>query len=151
MDSLFAPPGGHQVRIIDLSGGNGAAPLEVVRGFTSLMHANGFARAYVRDSLERCRAPGLDEAHVLAAWRAFGEDALVEGEAGWRSASEIKEFAARKASAEERNWRALDPRRHQADDDAGDDDAEGDAEGDAVDEGLDAGEADDSEDGDLPG
>lgn len=133
METLFAPPGGFAVRILDLSGANGVEPLETVRGFQSLMHANGFARAYVRDSLERCRAPGLGPEEVLAAWFAFGEDAIVDGEAGWRSASEIRDFAATPASAEERNWRALDPRRHGEDED---DEADAD---------------DDGEDGGQPG
>lgn len=124
MESLFAPPGGFAVRIMDLSGANGAEPLEIVRGFTSLMHANAFARAYVRDSFERCRAPGLDAEKVLAAWFAYGEDAVVEEAAGeegsgWRSAAEIRDFAAQPASAEERNWRALDPRRHGEEDEDG--------------------------------
>ena len=128
LETLFAPPGGFAVRILDLSGANGVEPLETVRGFQSLMHANGFARAYVRDSLERCRAPGLDADKVLAAWFAFGEDAIVDDEAGWRSAAEIRDFAARQATAEERNWRALDPRRHGEDEetDAGEDDDEDD-------------------------
>jgi hypothetical protein len=128
LETLFAPPGGFAVRILDLSGANGVEPLETVRGFQSLMHANGFARAYVRDSLERCRAPGLDADKVLAAWFAFGEDAIVDDEAGWRSAAEIRDFAARQATSEERNWRALDPRRHGEDEetDAGEDDDEDD-------------------------
>ena len=130
---LFAPPGGFAVRILDLSGATGGEPLETVRGFTSLMHANAFARAYVRDSFERCRTRGPDPEGVLAAWFAFGEDAVVEEAAGqegalWRSAAEIGEFAARRATAEERNWRALDPRRHGASDGDGEDDDDGDDE-----------------------
>jgi len=33
------------------------------------------------------------------------------GEAGWRSATELGDFVDRPASGEERDWRALDPRR----------------------------------------
>jgi hypothetical protein len=117
MENLFAPPGGFAVRIMDLSGGNGAEPVEVIRGFESLMHANAFARAYVRDSFERCRAPGLDAKQVVDAWFAYGEDAVVEDETGWRSAAEVQDFAATRARPEERDWRALDPRRHGANDD----------------------------------
>lgn len=118
---LFAAPGGFAVRIIDLSGANGAEPVETVRGFTSLMHANAFARAYVRDSLERCRTPGLTPSQILAAWHAYGEDAVVETAAGqeamaWQSGGEIARFGAQAAGAEERNWRALDPRRHAIED-----------------------------------
>ena len=50
---------------------------------------------------------------VLEAWFAYGEDAEVvdAGEAGWRSATELGDFVDRPASGEERDWRALDPRR----------------------------------------
>ncbi|MCS6890356.1 MAG: hypothetical protein RMK64_00195 [Rhodovarius sp.] len=106
---------GISVRIMDLSGGNGAEPMEVVRGFGSLGHANTFARRYVRDSIERCRARGMSPDEVIAAWFAYGEDAVVDG-AGpgvWRSGTELRDFAARPIAegAEQRDWRALDPRR----------------------------------------
>jgi hypothetical protein len=111
---LFGPQGGYAVRILDLSGGNGSDPVETIRGFQTLEHANAFARRYVRDSLERCRTRGMTPADVVQAWFAFGEDAEVLGgaEQAWRSAAELNDFAARPpADAEERNWRALDPRR----------------------------------------
>lgn len=110
---LFAPEGGWRVRILDLSGGAEDNVVEEVPGFPTLMQANAFARAYVRDSLERCRAPGMASREVLDAWFAFGEDAEVvdAAEAGWRSAAELGDFADRAASDEERDWRSLDPRR----------------------------------------
>ncbi len=117
--TLFAPPGGFSVNIRDLSGGNGAEPVETVRNFPTLLQANAFARRYVRDSLERCRAPKLTPDEVLAAWFAFGEDAeVVGGEGqGWTSGAEIRDFAEKPCrDREERNWRVLDPRRQ--DDDA---------------------------------
>jgi hypothetical protein len=112
MTDLFAPPGGWRVRILDLSGASLDNIVEDVAGFPTLMQANAFARAYVRDSLERCRAPGMTQEEVLEAWFAYGEDAEVldSGEAGWRSATELHDFAARSASADERDWRTLDPR-----------------------------------------
>jgi hypothetical protein len=115
---LFAPPGGFRVRIHDLSGGAADGVVEEIGGFSTLMHANAFARAYVRDSIERCRAPGCDAAAVLALWRQFGEDAEVlgGGAAAWHSAAEVARFAAEPASPEERDWRALDPRRLAGDD-----------------------------------
>ena len=118
--SLFGEPGGFEVRIMDLSGANGSEPVETVRGFTTLAHANAFARRYVRDSMERCRTAGLTADAVIAAWFAFGEDAEVTGgaEEAWRSAAELSDFAARAPlDAEERNWRAIDPRRDEPDDD----------------------------------
>lgn len=117
---LFGQPGGYAVRIMDLSGGNGSDPVETIRGFETLEHANAFARRYVRDSLERCRTDGMTPEQVIAAWFAFGEDAEVlgGGEAAWRSATELSDFAARPVhDAEERNWRALDPRRDEEDED----------------------------------
>ena len=118
-ENLFAPQGGWRVRILDLSGGAEDNIVEEIRGFPTLMQANAFARRYVRDSVELCRAPGLSARDVLDAWFAFGEDAEVldAAEDGWRSANELADFADRPASAEERDWRALDPRR---DDDSGD-------------------------------
>lgn len=119
MSDLFAPEGGWRVRILDLSGGAERSIVEEVGGFPTLMQANAFARRYVRDSIELCRQPGMDAKQVLEAWFAFGEDAeVVEGgDAGWRSATELGDFVDQRAGAEERDWRALDPRRLDADDD----------------------------------
>ncbi len=117
---LLNPPEGLEVRILDLSGANGSDPVEVVRGFRSVDHANAFARRYVRDSLDRCRARGAKAEAVLAAWFAFGEDAEVAGggDQAWRSATELNAFADRRAEdPEDRNWRALDPRRDADDED----------------------------------
>ena len=115
------PEHGWRVRIIDLSGGAEDNIVEEVPGFLSLEHANLFARRYVRDSLERCRARGMEAKAVLDAWFAFGEDAEVldAGEGGWRSATELHDFAARRAAKADRDWRAIDPRipRGEEDDD----------------------------------
>lgn len=120
MEGLFAPPGGWVVRIIDLSSDHEGEG-EQVRGFASLMHANAFARAYVRDSVERCRLPGASPRDVAAAWHAFGEDAEVvdAGDLAWSSAAELAFFAANPAppESEERDWRSLDPRRFAGADD----------------------------------
>jgi hypothetical protein len=117
---LFAPPGGWRVRILDLSLGETDNVIEEVPGFPTLMQANEFARRYVRDSVERCRLPGRVGHEVLDAWFTFGEDAHVvdAAEAGWRSAADLADFSERPARAEDRDWRALDPRRA---DDGGDD------------------------------
>ena len=73
----------------------------------------------MRDSVERCRTPGASAREVLDAWFAFGEDVevLEAGEDAWRSGTELSDFADRPASAEDRDWRALDPRRDAADED----------------------------------
>lgn len=114
MSDLFAPEGGWRVRILDLSGGAEDNVVEEISGFPTLMQANAFARRYVRDSVERCRTAGSSTKDVLDAWFAYGEDAEVidAGEAGWRSATELHDFVDTPAGAEERDWRALDPRRH---------------------------------------
>jgi hypothetical protein len=114
MSDLFAPEDGWRVRILDLSGGAEGNIVEEIGGFSTLMQANAFARRYVRDSIERCRLPGMDTKQLLETWFAFGEDAEVidAGEAGWRSATELGDFADRPAGPEERDWRALDPRRY---------------------------------------
>ena len=112
MSDLFAPEGGYRVRILDMSGGAEDNIVEDIKGFPTLMQANAFARAYVRDSIELCRTPGMAAQDVLKTWFAFGEDALVvDTEQGWRSANELSDFAARAASSSERDWRVLDPRR----------------------------------------
>ncbi len=119
MSDLFAPPGGWRVRILDMSGGAQDNIVEDIAGFPTLMQANAFARRYVRDSVELCRGAGLSTKQVLEAWFAFGEDAVVldADEGGWKSANELGDFVDTPAGAEERNWRALDPRRDDPDDD----------------------------------
>ena len=84
MSDLFAPPGGWRVRILDLSGGAEDNIVEEIAGFATLMLANAFARRYVRDSVERCRAAAATPREVLDAWFAWGEDAEVvdAGDAG---------------------------------------------------------------------
>jgi hypothetical protein len=113
MSDLFAPDGGWRVRILDLSGGAQDNITEEVAGFDTLMHANAFARRYVRDSVERCRVPSMTAKELLEAWFAFGEDAVVidAGEAGWKSATELGDFVDNLASREDRDWRSIDPRR----------------------------------------
>lgn len=119
MSDLFAPPGGWRVRILDLSGGAQDNIVEEIGGFPTLMQANAFARRYVRDSVEFCRRPGSSAKDVLEAWFAFGEDAEVldAAEGGWKSATELGDFVDSPSGAEERDWRALDPRRDNPDDD----------------------------------
>ena len=112
MSDLFAPEGGWRVRIMDLSGGAQDNITEEIGGFPTLMQANEFARRYVRDSIEHCRAAGMSTKDVLEAWFAFGEDAVVldAEEGGWKSATELGDFVDHPAHPEERDWRALDPR-----------------------------------------
>lgn len=126
--SPIVPP--YLVRIVDLSDDTGDNTVEEIGPFDTIEDANLFARRYVRDSVERCRAQGMDAKSVLDAWFAFGEDATVPGagDHAWTSATELHDFAARRAAAADRDWRSLDPRipGDDDDDDAGitpDDDA----------------------------
>ncbi|GBR53414.1 hypothetical protein AA106555_1287 [Neokomagataea thailandica NBRC 106555] len=104
---------GWNVRIIDHSGASEGDTVEEVKDFMDLAHANAYARAYVRDSIERCRVPGATSKEVLESWFAFGENAEVQdaGEDAWKSSTELEDFAANPASALERDWRSIDPRR----------------------------------------
>jgi len=113
VEALFAPPGGWVVQIIDLSAPADDNVTEEVKGFVTLMQANEFARRYVRDSLELCRLAGLSAADIVASWMNFGEDAVVKdaGEGGFKSVPEIGNWAKFKCSAEDRDWRVLDPRK----------------------------------------
>lgn len=106
-----------RVRILDLSGGAEEGITEEVGPFPDAEEATRFARAYVRDSLERCRQPGMDGREVLNAWLAYGEDAEVIAEpigTVWTSRPELQILANSPADEEERDWRALDPRRYEA-------------------------------------
>ena len=107
-----------RVRILDLSGGADEGIVEEVGPFPDLDTANQFARRYVRDSMERCRAGGMTPQAVLDAWFAYGEDAEVLGaQPGWRSAPELPTFAAHRAAPADRDWRSLDPRLNGSDED----------------------------------
>jgi hypothetical protein len=124
VENLFAPEGGWKVRIVDLSDASEDNMVEEVKGFATLMHANEYAKRYVRDSIERCRTPRADAATVITMWRSFGEDAfaLDGGEGTWRAEAFLHEFAAARASDDERNWRILDPRGDVGEGDGDDDD-----------------------------
>lgn len=136
-NTLFAPEGGWTVRLLDLSGASDDNIVEEVKGFPTLIQANAFARAYVRDSMERCRIPGAAPKEVLGAWFAYGEDAEVvdAGEEGWRSATELDEFANRPGSEIECDWRSLDPRGAASDEDDDGNDEDGAGEGEEDEEG----------------
>ena len=109
------------MRILDQSADSSDNVVEEIAGFPTLMHANAFARRYVRDSVELCRSTEVVGRKVLELWFLYGEDVEVvdAGEAGWQSGTELSDFADRPASDDERDWRALDPRRG---DDAEEDD-----------------------------
>ena len=119
MSDLFAPDGGWRVRILDLSGGAQDNIVEEVGGFR-----NADAGQCLRSPLCARFGGALPRAWhdcegSAGSWFAFGEDAEVidAGDAGWRSATELGDFVDHPAGAEDRDWRALDPRRIDDDDD----------------------------------
>ena len=104
-----------RVRILDLSGGAEDGITEEVGPFADTEEAVRFARAYVRDSLERCRQPGMDARALLDAWLAYGEDAevvVIPLGTVWTSRAELQILADTPADPEDRDWRALDPRQY---------------------------------------
>ncbi|QCE33618.1 hypothetical protein FAI41_08525 [Acetobacteraceae bacterium] len=98
------------VYLKDLSG-SGNDP-EIVGGFESDKQAFSFARAYLYDSIERCRVPGAFGNDVLESWKLFGEDVEVKkgDEIVWNSEEEVAQMVKVKAQRQECNWRELDPR-----------------------------------------
>jgi hypothetical protein len=62
--------------IMDLSGGNGSDPVETIKGFRTIEHANGFARRYVRDMRALARiVPGQTTRQQVAQLLTPGADA----------------------------------------------------------------------------
>ena len=107
-----------RVRILDLSGGAEDGVTEEIGPFADAEEATRFARAYVRDSLERCRQAGMGGREVLSAWLAYGEDAEVIAEplgTVWTSQPELQILADNPADDDDRDWRSLDPRRYDLD------------------------------------
>ena len=104
-----------RVRILDLSGGAEDGVTEEIGPFPDAEDATRFARAYVRDSLERCREPSMDARAVLDAWLAYGEDAeviVIPIGTVWTSRAELQVLADSPADPEDRDWRSLDPRQY---------------------------------------
>ena len=113
---MTATPPPFLVRIIDQSADSDDNVVEDIGPFETVEDANLFARRYVRDSVERCRAQGMTGKQVLDAWFAFGEDATVpDADGAWTSATELADFAERRARMADRDWRSLDPRLHGSD------------------------------------
>ncbi|MDI2090490.1 hypothetical protein [Commensalibacter oyaizuii] len=104
------------VHILDLSSEADDKVVEILSGFYNVEHANAFAHAYVRASVERCRIPAASSQEIFDAWSAFGEDAKVVAQDKadsqvWDSANEIMYFIENVATPMECDWRSIDPRR----------------------------------------
>ncbi len=110
--SIFAPDGGYRVRITDHSAPHDDNVVEEIGGFSTLAHANEFARRYVRASIEACREPGMSAEEVVSAWLSFGEDASVPdaAEQGFIGQDVASLFAHQPPDPDSLNWRILDPR-----------------------------------------
>ena len=79
----------------------------MVSGFPTLELAREYARRRVRDSLEELREPGMTQARLREQWMTFGEDAVVIG-GNYAGAQELDSFLENPATAEERDWKAID-------------------------------------------
>ncbi len=79
----------------------------VLRGFPSLELAEEYARRRTRDSLEELRTPRLSHAELKKQWYTFGEDCIVSG-GGYKGAADIDFFIDHPATAQERDWMAIE-------------------------------------------
>jgi hypothetical protein len=79
----------------------------IVRGFPTAELAAEYARRRTRDSLEALRKPAQSKSKLREAWYSFGEDCSVIG-GSYKGSSEIDFFIKHPATAEERDWMALE-------------------------------------------
>ena len=79
-----------------------------INGFSSLDHAQEYARRRVRDSLEDFRDQGKSDDEIGGDGYQFGEDAVVIG-GNYAGASELEFFIQHPATTEERDWQSIEP------------------------------------------
>jgi hypothetical protein len=103
-----AQPSAFHVLIIDMAHYADGESERRVGGFPSREMAIDYARRRLRDSLEELRRPRQSSEELRRLWSLYGEDALVIGEPGYCASNDLGEFLAHPATAEERDWRALE-------------------------------------------
>lgn len=82
---------------------------QIIEGFPDFASARDYARRRLRDSLEQLRGPGIGPDELRRLWSIQGEDAMVIGGAeSYAGASELELFLDQPATAEERDWPALE-------------------------------------------
>lgn len=78
-----------------------------VAGFPTLELATEYARRRTRDSLEELRSTARTKEELRKQWYMYGEDCIVlRGE--YKGASQIEHFIEHPATAEERDWLAIE-------------------------------------------
>ena len=97
----------HAVLVLDMKNDPESGFDLLVKGFPDADVAKDYARRRVRDSIEELRAPGKSAEELRKLWLLYGEDASVVG-GGYKASSELDAFLKRPASAQERDWRALE-------------------------------------------
>jgi hypothetical protein len=81
----------------------------LVRAFPTFELAKEFARRRVRDSVEELRGTGRTREELRRQWFAFGEDAsVIQGEPHYAGSQELDFFIEHPATAEERDWKAVE-------------------------------------------
>jgi hypothetical protein len=81
----------------------------VVVGFPTFELAKEFARRRVRDSVEELRGAGRTKEELRRRWFTFGEDAcVVQGGPHYAGSHELDFFIEHPATAEERDWKAVE-------------------------------------------
>jgi hypothetical protein len=99
-----------QVLIMDMAHyADGESEL-LISGFPNREEAIAYARRRVRDSIEELRKARQSSEELRRLWLLFGEDALVIGDPAYSTASDLPDFFAHPATAEERDWRAIEKR-----------------------------------------
>jgi ADP-ribose pyrophosphatase YjhB (NUDIX family) len=104
------PPRTYFVRVFDNFHRTDPDEQFEVEGFPTLAAARAYALARVRSSVEGLRKPGLSKDALYKAWKALGEEAMVEG-GEYIGLAHFDTFWRNPATEAETNYLALDPRR----------------------------------------
>jgi hypothetical protein len=103
-------PASFQVLVIDMAHYADGGSEILISGFPTREEAIDYARRRVRDSIEELRKAHQSSEELRQLWLLFGEDVLVTGDPAYSTASDLPDFFAHAASAEERDWRAIEKR-----------------------------------------
>ncbi|MGB0747363.1 MAG: hypothetical protein ACPGO3_01335 [Magnetospiraceae bacterium] len=100
---------GYSVRVIDNFHRTDPEEQFDIAGFPTLEIAREYALRRVRASVEDQRKPKLPPEKIMAAWRALGEEVIVDGE--YIGLNHLEAFVAQPATRAQCDYLALDPRR----------------------------------------
>jgi hypothetical protein len=101
---------GFSVLVFDMAHTGEPDGERVIDGFATVEAARAYAEARVRDSVEELRQPGQTPEYLRSLWHVYGEDCAVLGD-GWRGREQLDLYIAVPATASEREWSKLTPRR----------------------------------------